>query len=77
MLDAIRSARPTAPMVLIDLPLTPLLDVTVLTSARGEPVVQHELLAEIPSAVRVDMLIAFGALERSATLARCAATPSR
>ncbi len=59
MLDAIRSVRPDGTYAPIDLPLTPLLDTTVLTSARGEPAVQHELLAEIPSAVRIDMLIAF------------------
>ncbi|MBV9131900.1 MAG: hypothetical protein JO318_04345 [Chloroflexi bacterium] len=31
----------------------------ILTSARGEPTVQHELIAEIPSAVSIAMLIAF------------------
>ena len=59
MLEAIRSIRPDGTYAPIDVPLTPLLDTTVLTSARGEPAVQHELIAEIPSAVRIDMLIAF------------------
>jgi superfamily II DNA or RNA helicase/HKD family nuclease len=59
MLEAIRSVRPDGTFAPVELPLTPLLDTTVLTSARGEPTVQHELIAEIPSAVTIDMLIAF------------------
>jgi hypothetical protein len=53
MLEAIRSVRPDGTYAPVELPLTPLLDTTVLTSARGEPTVQHELIAEIPSAVRI------------------------
>jgi len=59
MLEAIRFVRPDGTYASVELPLTPLLDTTVLTSARGEPTVRHELIAEIPSAVRIDMLIAF------------------
>ena len=59
MLEAIRSVRPDGTYAPVELPLTPLLDTTVLTSARGEPTVQHELIAEIPSALSIDMLIAF------------------
>jgi superfamily II DNA or RNA helicase/HKD family nuclease len=59
MLEAIRSVRPDGTYAPVELPLTPLLDTTVLTSARGEPTVQHELIAEIPSSVTIDMLIAF------------------
>jgi len=59
MLEAIRFPLPDGTFAPVVLPLTPLLDTTVLTSARGEPTVQHELIAEIPSALRIDMLIAF------------------
>jgi HKD family nuclease len=59
MLEAIRSVRPDGSYAPLELPLTPLLDTTVLTSARGEPTVQHELIAEIPSALSIDLLIAF------------------
>src|SRR4029077_5510665 len=59
MLEAIGSVRPDGTYARVELPLTPLLDTTVLTSARGEPTVQHELIAEIPSAVSIDVLIAF------------------
>ncbi len=43
----------------IELPLTPLLDTTLLTNAPDEPGVGHELQTEINSADRIDAVIAF------------------
>jgi len=43
----------------IEWPLTPLLDTTLLTNAPGEPRVGRQLQAEIDSADRIDVLIAF------------------
>ena len=40
-------------------PLTPLLDTTLLTGARGEPTLLAQLVSEIPSADSVDVLVAF------------------
>lgn len=40
-------------------PLTPLLDTALLTNARGEPALLHELGSEIPSADAIDVLMAF------------------
>ena len=40
-------------------PLIPLLDTALLTNSRGEPRVGHQLIEEIPSADRVDCIIAF------------------
>ncbi|MGI9031942.1 MAG: DUF3427 domain-containing protein [Ilumatobacteraceae bacterium] len=59
LLEGIRARRPDGTLSDLELPLTPLLDTTVLTNARGEPAIQHELAAEIPSAVSVDILMAF------------------
>ena len=44
---------------LIPEPLIPLLDTTLLTNAPGEPRVGHQLLAEIHSADRIDVVMAF------------------
>jgi superfamily II DNA or RNA helicase len=43
----------------IDTPLIPLLDSALLTNSPGEPRVGHELAAEIPSADRIDVVMAF------------------
>ncbi len=59
VLEGVRIVRPDGSLAALDLPLTPLPDTTVLTNAPGEPAIQHELAAEIPSAVRVDILMAF------------------
>ena len=59
LLEGIRARRPDGTLSELELPLTSLLDTTVLTNARGEPAIQHELSAEIPSAVSVDILMAF------------------
>lgn len=40
-------------------PYTPLLDTTLLTNARGEPAIGHELRTEIDSADRIDVIMAF------------------
>jgi superfamily II DNA or RNA helicase len=43
----------------IEEPLIPLLDTTLLTNAPGEPRVGHQVLAEIHSADRIDVVMAF------------------
>ncbi|WP_291142855.1 phospholipase D-like domain-containing protein [Dokdonella sp.] len=46
-------------MAKVPLPDTPLLDTTLLTNAQGEPNIGHQLRTEIPSADRIDVLMAF------------------
>ena len=58
-LHAVTRQRPDGSFRPVELPLTPLLDTTMLTNAPGEPTIQHELIAEIPSAERIDVLMAF------------------
>jgi superfamily II DNA or RNA helicase len=58
-LTGITRQRPDGSFPPLELPLTPLLDTTMLTNAPGEPTIQHELIAEIPSAQRIDILMAF------------------
>jgi superfamily II DNA or RNA helicase/HKD family nuclease len=43
----------------IERPLIPLLDTTLLTNAPGEPRVGHQLLTEVQSADRIDLVMAF------------------
>src|SRR5215469_7808339 len=43
----------------LDVPLIPLLDTTLLTNSPGEPRVGHQILTEIRSADRIDVVIAF------------------
>jgi superfamily II DNA or RNA helicase/HKD family nuclease len=59
VLQSILQRRPDGSPELLERPLTPLLDTTVLTNAPGEPAVAHEIKAEIPSADAIDVLIAF------------------
>ena len=59
LLEGVRARRPDGNLASLELPLTPLLDTTVLTNARGEPAIQHELAAEIPSATAIDIVMAF------------------
>lgn len=59
VLESIRRLRPDGTAEPMARPLTPLLDTTILTNARGEPAVAHELAAEIPSADGIDALVAF------------------
>ena len=40
-------------------PMIPLVDTTLLTNAPGEPRVGHQIVAEIPSADRIDLIMAF------------------
>ncbi|HUP24302.1 MAG TPA: DUF3427 domain-containing protein [Thermoanaerobaculia bacterium] len=59
LLRAIRHRRPDGKPAEIEQPLTPLLDTTVLTNAPGEPRVGRQILAEIASADRIDLVMAF------------------
>lgn len=59
VLEAISRRRPDGTPEEIPTPLTPLLDTTLLTNARGEPALMHELRSEIGSADGIDVLMAF------------------
>jgi superfamily II DNA or RNA helicase/HKD family nuclease len=59
VLQAILRRRPDGSPEVVERPLTPLLDTTVLTNAPGEPAVAHEVRAEIASADGIDVLMAF------------------
>jgi HKD family nuclease len=59
VLRALLRSLPGGGVETIERPLTPLLDTTVFTNARGEPSVRHELQAEIASAESIDIVIAF------------------
>ena len=59
VLHAIRRTLPNGELETIALPLTPLLDTTLLTNAPGEPRVGKEIGAEIDSADRIDIVMAF------------------
>ena len=59
MLQAIRALAPDGRPEPIASPLIPLLDTTLLTNAPGEPRVGRQLLAEIDSADRIDVVMAF------------------
>ena len=59
VLRGIRARLPDGTPENIVLPLTPLLDTTLLTNSPGEPRVGRELQTEIYSADRIDMVMAF------------------
>lgn len=59
LLRAVVGRRPDGEPDAIHPPLIPLLDTTLLTNAPGEPRVGHQLLTEIESADRVDLVMAF------------------
>ena len=59
VLEAILARLPDGSPELIDPPLIPLLDTTLLTNAPGEPRVGHQLLTEVGSADRIDVVMAF------------------
>lgn len=59
VLRAIMGLLPDGTPARLSLPATPLLDTTLLTNAPGEPRVGHQLKTEIPSADRIDVLMAF------------------
>ncbi|GAB2612580.1 DUF3427 domain-containing protein [Novilysobacter erysipheiresistens] len=59
VLQAIAALRPDGTAEHIQLPATPLLDTTLLTNAPGEPRIGFQLQSEVPSADRIDILMAF------------------
>ncbi len=59
ILRAVRSSLPDGTPAPIEVPLIPLLDTALLTNSPGEPRVGHQLLAEIASADRIDIVMAF------------------
>jgi len=59
MLHAILRRRPDGTPDVIGEPMTPLLDTTLLTNARGEPSLWNQLRSEIESADAVDLVMAF------------------
>ena len=59
VLRAIRRQLPDGRPQDIPQPLIPLLDTTLLTNAPGEPRVGHQIQAEIASADRIDLVMAF------------------
>jgi hypothetical protein len=59
VLSAILRRRPDGTPDVLEAPLTPLLDTTLLTNSPGEPAVGHELRAEVHSADSIDVVMAF------------------
>lgn len=59
VLRAILGRRPDGQPAEIPAPRIPLLDTTLLTNAPGEPRVGHQLVSEIASADRIDVVMAF------------------
>ena len=59
LLSAVERQLPDGSYQSIDRPLTALRDSTLLVNAPGEPRVLHELIAEVPSAHSIDVLVAF------------------
>lgn len=59
VLQAVLRRLPDGRPATVERPLTPLLDTTLITNAHGEPNVAHELRAEIASAGRIDVVMAF------------------
>jgi HKD family nuclease len=59
VLRSIRRQLPDGQPQVIPRPLIPLLDTTLLTNAPGEPRVGHQIQAEIASADRIDLVMAF------------------
>lgn len=59
LLRGIFGRTPTGDTTRLAEPLIPLLDTTLLTNAPGEPRVGSQLLAEVPSSDRIDVVMAF------------------
>lgn len=59
LLHALLARQPDGRPEAIALPATPLLDTTLLTNAPGEPRIGFQVKSEIPSADRIDVLMAF------------------
>lgn len=58
-LTGVLAIQPDGRPEVLSEPLIPLLDTTLLTNAPGEPRVGHQIVAEIPSADRIDIVMAF------------------
>jgi superfamily II DNA or RNA helicase len=58
-LVAVEPLSPAGSPIPIRRPLTPLRDTVLMTNARGQPAVGHELAAEIESADAIDLVLAF------------------
>ncbi|MDH5239088.1 MAG: phospholipase D-like domain-containing protein, partial [Acidimicrobiia bacterium] len=56
---AIEALAPTGKSMTIARPLTPLRDTVLMTNARDQPTVGREIVAEIESADRIDLVLAF------------------
>lgn len=59
VLRAVARLQPDGRPEIIAQPATPLLDTTLLTNAPGEPRIGFQLASELPSADRIDILMAF------------------
>jgi superfamily II DNA or RNA helicase len=59
VLRAVRGRRPDGLPEIIQQPMIPLLDTVLLTNSPGEPRVGHQIQAEIESADRIDVVMAF------------------
>lgn len=59
LLDAILRTNPDGSLAALARPSTPLLDTTVLINAPGEPRIGTQIRSELPSADRVDLVMAF------------------
>lgn len=59
VLRAVVARQPDGTFELLESPLIPLLDTTLLTNAPGEPRVGHQIQTEIGTAHRIDLVMAF------------------
>ena len=59
VLRGVHPRHPDGTTARIPQPLTPVLDTVLLTNPRGEPALSKQLLSEIPSADRIDLVVAF------------------
>ena len=59
VLRALLASQPDGSREILESPMIPLLDTTLLTNAPGEPRVSHQLLTEIDTADRIDIVMAF------------------
>ena len=58
-LVSVERLAPTGKPIALQRPLTPLRDTVLMTNARGQPAIGHEIAAEIDSADRIDLVLAF------------------
>ena len=77
VLRAVLGRTPDGRVETMPEPLIPLLDTTLLTNAPGEPRVGNQLLTELHSADRIDVVMAFIRRSGIAPLARYASQPLR